>query len=211
MVKSKPKGRPRADEVDQRIEHILTVAEGLFVRDGYQAVSVDEIARAAQISKKTIYTQFNNKAGLLAAVVDRLAGGSSLTLTPDPDQGLREGLLHCANVILDVSYDPKTIRFDILLFREGQAFPELVRTFENVAKERLMKPVEAFLVACAERGLTREADFALAAETFVYLLTADIISKTAMGEAPKMSTTDRRARAEKFCDLFVYGIQSSEV
>lgn len=206
MIKSK--GRPRADQVEERNQHILAVAEALIVRDGYQAVSVDDIARAAQISKKTIYTQFQNKAGLLAAVVDRLARNLSVTLSSSEHQDLREGLLHRANVILDASYDPTTIRFDIVLFREGRMFPELRRTFERAAQERYIGPVEDYLAACAARGLIRGVDPAFAAQSFVYLLTADIIVRASMGEAPHMPQALRRAHAERVCDLFLRGIET---
>lgn len=203
-----PQGRPRAEDVDERINHILDVAEALFVRDGYQAVSVEAIARAAQISKKTIYSQFENKAGLLSAVVDRLAQSRSVALSHEHHASLREGLLHRALVILDASYDETTIRFDIILFREGRLFPELGRTFERAARERYIKPVEDYLVACAKRGLLREIDPVFAAQAFVHLLTADIIIQTAMGEEARMSPAQRRAHARRVCDMFIGGISA---
>lgn len=202
----KSRGRPRNEEVTQRLNHILDVAEALIVRDGYQAVSVDAIARAAGISKKTIYSQFENKAGLLAAVVDRLAHKGSVALSQDDHATLREGLLHRAHVILDTSYDETTIRFDIILFREGRQFPELGETFERAARELYIKPVQDFLVACAKRGLLRDIDPAFAAQTFVHLLTADIIIQTAMGREAKLSPAKRRAHAERVCDICMRGM-----
>ena len=201
-------GRPRAEELSDRIGHVLDVAETLIVREGYQAISVDAIARAAQISKKTIYSQFDNKAGLLAAVVDRLARSRSVALSHDHRQPLREGLLHCASVILDASYDETTIRFDIVLFREGRMFPELGQTFERAAREQYIKPVADYLATCAKRGLLRDIEPTFVAEAFVHLLTADIIIKTAMGEAAKRSPAQRRAHAERVCDLVIEGVSS---
>ncbi|MDX2275804.1 MAG: TetR/AcrR family transcriptional regulator [Hyphomonadaceae bacterium] len=202
------RGRPRAEEVTERVNHIISVAEALIVRDGYQAVSVDAIARAAGISKKTIYSQFENKAGLLAAVVDRLARSLSVALAPVQQSSLREGLLHQAEIILDASYDETTLKFDIILFREARAFPELRQIFERAAREQFFKPVEEFLLACAARGLLQRIDCVFAAQAFVHLLTGDIVAQTAMGTAPKpMSPAERRAHAERVCDLFIGGIE----
>lgn len=200
------RGRPRNEEVTERVAHILDVAEALFVQDGYQAVSVDAIAAAARISKKTIYSQFENKAGLLAAVVDRLARSKSVEMARDDHASLYEGLMHRAKVILDASYDRTTVRFDIILFREGRHFPELGETFERAARERYIQPVEDFLAVCAKRGQLRDVDPAFAARAFVHLLTAEIIIQTAMGEEATMSPAMRYAHAKRVCGILVRGI-----
>jgi len=49
---------------------ILDAATQLFLRDGFDRSSVDEIAEAAGVSKRTLYDYFGDKAGLLQAVFD---------------------------------------------------------------------------------------------------------------------------------------------
>ena len=206
---SRARGRPRADEIEQRIAHVLDVAEALIVRDGYQATSVEAIARAAQVSKKTIYSQFENKAGLFAAIVDRLAASRSEGMLADDESAPFEGLLQRAEHILDATFDETGLRLGILMFREGRMFPELGRSLDNSARERFFKPVERYLSACARRGLIRDLDAAFAAKAFFYLLTGDVQIATAQGIMPKMSEAQRKAHARKVCEIFVRGIEAA--
>jgi AcrR family transcriptional regulator len=49
---------------------ILDVAYALFRRKGFTRVNVDEIAGAAEITKRTLYSHFRSKDALLAAVLE---------------------------------------------------------------------------------------------------------------------------------------------
>jgi AcrR family transcriptional regulator len=63
-------GRPPAD-ADMVIERVLEAAGEQYMRLGFNAVTTDETARAAGISKKTLYQHFPSKEDLLRAVVKR--------------------------------------------------------------------------------------------------------------------------------------------
>ena len=54
----------------QKRRAIIAAGSTLFLRDGYDRSSVDEIAEAAGVSKRTLYDYFGDKAGLLRAVLD---------------------------------------------------------------------------------------------------------------------------------------------
>lgn len=51
--------------------HILNTAESLFNERGYTAVGIDLIRDTAQVSKTTMYRQFQSKQGLIYAVLER--------------------------------------------------------------------------------------------------------------------------------------------
>ena len=59
---------PRASE--QTRQRILDSAYGLFRRSGYARVSMDEIAAAASLTKRTLYYHFESKDALLATVLE---------------------------------------------------------------------------------------------------------------------------------------------
>ncbi|HYE69515.1 MAG TPA: TetR/AcrR family transcriptional regulator [Anaerovoracaceae bacterium] len=50
-------------------KEILTAAEKIFCRKGYEASSMDEIAKEAQLTKRTVYQYFENKDDLYFAIV----------------------------------------------------------------------------------------------------------------------------------------------
>ena len=59
---------PRSSE--QTRQRILDAAYGLFRRSGYARVSMDEIAVAAKVTKRTLYYHFESKDALLATVLE---------------------------------------------------------------------------------------------------------------------------------------------
>lgn len=53
-------------------EEILDAARHLFVRDGYAATSVSDVASEAGVAVQTIYSRLGSKRGVLLALVDRI-------------------------------------------------------------------------------------------------------------------------------------------
>jgi TetR/AcrR family transcriptional regulator len=59
----------REREKNVRKNEIITAAEQLFLKKGFERTSVDEIGKLAQFTKRTIYQYFVNKEDLFYAVV----------------------------------------------------------------------------------------------------------------------------------------------
>lgn len=59
----------REREKLMRKDEIVKAAENVFIRLGYEKASMDEVAREAQFTRKTIYRYFANKEDLYLAVV----------------------------------------------------------------------------------------------------------------------------------------------
>lgn len=55
----------------ERREQLLSVGRKLFAEKGFEAVSVEEIASNAKVSKPVVYEHFGGKEGLYAVLVDR--------------------------------------------------------------------------------------------------------------------------------------------
>lgn len=55
----------------QRRAQLIDVGRALFASKGFEAVSVEEIASAASVSKPIVYEHFGGKEGLYAVIVDR--------------------------------------------------------------------------------------------------------------------------------------------
>ncbi len=58
----------------ERREQLLDIGRRLFAKKGFEAVSVEEIAAKAGVSKPVVYEHFGGKEGLYAVVVDREMG-----------------------------------------------------------------------------------------------------------------------------------------
>src|SRR3954453_15693134 len=99
---------------EQRREQLLDVTKAIVVRDGFHAVSIEAVARAAGITRPIVYGHFEDLGGLLEALVEREALGA---LTEPPDQF--DDLLGALTAYLNaVRADPDTWRL-VLVPQEG--------------------------------------------------------------------------------------------
>ena len=55
----------------QRREQLIEIGRALFAAHGFDGVSIEEIASAAEVSKPVIYEHFGGKEGLYQVIVDR--------------------------------------------------------------------------------------------------------------------------------------------
>ena len=55
----------------ERREQLISVGRALFAEKGFEAVSIEEIAASAKVSKPVVYEHFGSKDGLYAVIVDR--------------------------------------------------------------------------------------------------------------------------------------------
>lgn len=61
----------RKRELELRRETVITIANKLFFLDGYENVTMDDIAREGEISKATLYSYFKDKESLFCVIVNR--------------------------------------------------------------------------------------------------------------------------------------------
>jgi AcrR family transcriptional regulator len=68
----------RRAQAEERQRRVLAAATELFLEQGYGATSIDQIARAADVSPQSVYATFESKAGILEGAVNLARAG-------DPD------------------------------------------------------------------------------------------------------------------------------
>jgi AcrR family transcriptional regulator len=142
------RGRPTADERRARESEILATALGVFLRSGYGASTVDELAAAAQVTKRTIYAYYGDKAGLFAAMVRHLAAAVSLDATRDDDT--LETL--SARIVVRLHSD-ELVGLHRLVIGESARFPELAQILHRSGDARHIARLSDHLRA--ERGPSR--------------------------------------------------------
>ncbi len=120
-------GRPTAADAALIGDRIVAAASSLFLRNGYAATSVEAIAAAAGISKRTFYARFAGKSAAFQAVMRMLLrawldGFEELLGATD---GLEAGLLASGRCMLDVALTPSALAMHALLTAEAGRIPEL--------------------------------------------------------------------------------------
>src|SRR6185312_14472804 len=61
----------REEEKERRRGEILDAAESLYAKQGWEAITIDQVARTARLSRALVYIYFRDKEDLLYAVGDR--------------------------------------------------------------------------------------------------------------------------------------------
>src|SRR5277367_3812210 len=61
----------RGEEKERRRAEILDAAEVLYAKTGWDAVTMDQVARSARLSRALVYVYFRDKEDLLFAIGDR--------------------------------------------------------------------------------------------------------------------------------------------
>ena len=84
-AKAERAGRLSAEEAENLPNRLLDAAAALFLEKGYAKATMEGVARAAQASTKTVYSRFDNKGEILAAVIRRLVEQTAAQLTAEVD------------------------------------------------------------------------------------------------------------------------------
>ncbi|MGE3143512.1 MAG: TetR/AcrR family transcriptional regulator, partial [Hyphomonadaceae bacterium] len=100
----------------------LEAATDVFLEQGYEAASVNEVVRRAGGSLATLYSQFGNKDGLFAAVVEQATTrfSQSIMSAVDPDMALADGLQAIGEHFLTTALTPRSLAFFRLIVGEGR-------------------------------------------------------------------------------------------
>jgi len=138
VVQKSPDRDPAAEPA--RMLELITAAEHVFLEKGYHAATMNDVAKAAGMSKKTVYTLIESKAELFDALVTH---HQSMLKFPTPEPGWTTRDILIANVTCLARYllSPSQIAILRLIMAEYTHSPDLGRIFHrnrvNKAKLKL--------------------------------------------------------------------------
>ncbi len=173
-IASSPKSRQKSVA---KTAAILDGAMQEFLANGYAATSMDRVAAAAGVSKATVYSHFQDKARLFAAIVQQLAEDKFRSVfdpcNKAPLQGDPEDVLRAiATSILDeAACNSEFCEFMRLIVGESGRFPELAEPYiQNVAKP-LLDGITRYLISRQELALDDpEATARMFVGTLIYFV-----------------------------------------
>jgi TetR/AcrR family transcriptional repressor of mexJK operon len=154
---------------------IVAAASEHFLRHGYVGASVDDIAAAARVSKRTVYNIFGGKEQLFREILAdafAVAGQfsaevvSTLADTDDVETELKAIAVELAGSVLS----RRVVRLRRLLIGEAERFPELARAYYQRAPDRVMAALADAMASLGKRGLLSVDDPRQASEHFAFLI-----------------------------------------
>lgn len=197
-------GRPRQYSDQQRRTQLIEKAEEVFLEKGYHPATMDEIARRAGMSKKTIYTVFESKAELFDALLTaRLAPFAD----PIPEDGrpIADVLIEFLTSVARVVLSPRHIALTRLLIAESPCSPDIGLALRRQAVCNGDSALEAWLARQAARGALQVEDVREAGSMlFGMAIGEPMLNHLTKGEPPSEQAMARRIRlsVRAFLSLF---------
>lgn len=145
-------GRPTKEQAEARHAELLDAALDHFLDRGFEQATIEAIATSVNMTKRTVYARYSDKASLFLAAVHRaidrviVPKGSLERLEKDD---LESTLIAVARLRLKQMMTPEGIKLQRIINTESYRFPEIFMQ----AYERGAGPIVAFVA----RQLRRHA------------------------------------------------------
>ncbi|MGC1505205.1 MAG: TetR/AcrR family transcriptional regulator [Sulfitobacter sp.] len=189
----------------RKYDQVLEGARAVFMADGFEGASVDEIARVAAVSKATLYSYFPDKRLLFMKVADTECARQSqealdsIDMNAAPRAVLSQAAHHFLRFI--------TSTFGLQVFRicvaEADRFPEIGQSFYNSGPAEMRREMAEYFKGAEERGVLKIDDYELAADQFGELCKADIWPRLIFGVSKTVSDAEITRVVDGAVDMFM--------
>jgi AcrR family transcriptional regulator len=171
-------GRPPKERAEALGDHVVEIADALFIEKGYGATSMATVATRARVGKQTLYRRFPDKAALFREVIRRRI--DAMIVTPVDGAAGRDPLgelKKMGRAALDTVLDPEFIQLYRIIIAEAVPFPELVCAASDYwgssFKDRCIDAVRQ----AQAMGSCRPGDPETLAQCFLWSLTGEALLK----------------------------------
>jgi AcrR family transcriptional regulator len=184
------------ETAEQRRERIVRLVLPLFLKKGYDNVSIDDIIGVVGGSKATIYTWFGGKDGLFEAVVRQKCQEVVLAIHVDPAGNLEAQLTEIGHSFLAMVLSPPILEFHRLMVSIGRKFPETGRLFFETGPASAYSIVATWIAKHQKDGRIGEGDPYRLAVLFLDMLIGEhqLSSLTGVPRAAKRGKIDETVR-----------------
>ena len=152
-------------------EAIVAAAQRLFLARGFGAVSMDELAEAAAVARRTLYNQFQSKEEIFREMLSRVSHQleDAFPAGVETQGDVEDVLALIARTILDLHKQPEYLGFLRMVVADSRQFPWIAEEFAAVMDpqtERLMR----YLAHLTELGTLDCRNPLVAAHQFMGML-----------------------------------------
>ena len=177
----------------RKYDQVLKGAREVFLRDGFEGASVDDISRAAGVSKATLYSYFPDKRLLFVEVATcecrRQADEAMKTL--DDSLPPREVMRRAGAALMDYMLSETGQQVFRIAVAECERFPELGRMFWENGPGMMERCLCAYFDAAIARGELVIEDRPLAAHQFAELCKAQILLRSCLRLQSEVTPEER--------------------
>jgi len=202
----------RTERGEKRCERVRAVAAELFLKHGYDGVSLDDIIAQSGGSKTNIYSHFGGKEGLFISIVERLCDdvNASLKMLDLSNSNLEDGLRELGLALERAILDKRHLALYRLVIGQSERFPDIGRPWMEHGPNETRKTLTRFLDGHRRRlrGVTPEQ----AATILHKMLTWDYLNRAVFGVQFGVDSSDIEKYVDDTLALFIQGyIQPDEL
>lgn len=173
--KAKTGERAAPDRSNRKVALILAAARKLFLDHGFDAISMDMVARQATVSKATLYAHFTSKEELFTATMVDEANRISdeiWQITPDDDD-VASVLRHVAQNFVDIFLTERALLLQRAVVGVVPSLPSIGAAIFESGPKALADRLAQFLATTHERGQLNVPNPTLAATQFLSIVSGD--------------------------------------
>ena len=203
-------GRRVAGEDPAKREQILDGAKRVFMEQGFEAASMNDITRAAGVSKGTIYVYFQNKEDLFGYMIERERGRITETVRHalDSRKPIAETLKEFGTLFATHMTADQTIRAMRMVIAANHRLPMVCSRFFSTTPINPVSVLQAYLERQVAEGTLVCDDTVQAAKQFIELTTVGLFKPRifgAMEEVPSRATIEKNVASAIRVFLAAYG------
>lgn len=182
----------------------MQAAMRLFVERGYSGTTIEAIARAAGVSKLTIYSHFGGKDALFREVVKAKCAEHALAELPSAEgQSPREVLIEIGRRVLTLLFSDEALRMYRMIIAESAVDVRLARLFHDTGPRPLLEHVQRLLRHWHEVGELSIDDPEEAASQLFSLLKGERHLRLLLGVAETPDAASVDAHLGRAVDAFL--------
>lgn len=201
--------RPRETKRGEaRRRAFLDAARGVFLAQGFEAASVNEVVRIAGGSLATLYGQFGSKEGLFLAMVEDAIGQvlAPMGEVAASHRPLDDGLRAIGETFLEAVLRPGAVAMYRIVISEGAKFPDVVRRYQALGPDRVRAVVRAYLEERKQAGEVRDVDCDAAAMAFLDLVASTFRARAIWDPGFSLDESTRAAHVHRVVDFLIEGL-----
>ena len=186
-------------------DQVLDGARTVFMRDGFEGASVDDIVREAGVSKATLYSYFPDKRLLFLEVAksECKAQSDAAIERIEATGDLREAMKEAAVRMISFFMSDVGMQVYRIVVGESQRFPEIGREFYDSGPAMVRKILVRFLQKGIDEGRLKIDDVDLAADQFPELCKAGLHLQMVLGLRDRPSPEEIARVVDGAVDLFL--------
>jgi AcrR family transcriptional regulator len=200
------------DEDSSKRRQILDGASKVFMDLGFDGASMGEIARAAGVSKGTLYVYFADKNRLFEAIVEEeTIEQSKVAFNFDPGRDVATTLAEFGQAYIQLLCRPRGGSAIRTVMAIAERMPEVGRRYYEHVLEKTIDRLAAYLRAHVEAGDLTIDDSTLAASQFMLMCQASLFLPFIFQAAPPPSEARITQVIDSATRMFMsaYGKKSS--